>query len=122
MLAALCMRYPALRTVTHTDNKMERPVGATSFAMPMLAAALLLSVFVSPFASQAPDGLEAVAKKQGFAGSSNGVLWTHSPFADYRVSALPSEALSAGIAGGAGTLAVFGLLLSGLRASMVRRK
>lgn len=47
----------------YRDNK-----GADrSLAMAGVALALMLAVFVSPFASTAPDGLETVAQAQGFA-------------------------------------------------------
>lgn len=71
-----------------------------------VAGALLLSValaaFVSPFASAAPDGLERAAGP-----AAGGEVWTHAPWADYKVLCVKNGAVSTGLSGAAGTLVVF---------------
>ena len=74
-----------------------------------LLVALGLAMFVAPFASRWPDGLEGVAATLGFghravAGAAHGA-----PLPDYRFPGVGPTALSTGLAGGAGTLVAFGL-------------
>ena len=68
-----------------------------------------LAIFVAPFASGWPDGLEKVAATLGFErrGAAGPVLGA--PLPDYRFPGIGSTALSAIIAGVAGTLVAFGL-------------
>jgi cobalt/nickel transport system permease protein len=75
-----------------------------------LLAALGLAVFVTPFASPWPDGLEAVAAKLGFAGKAARALWPV-PTADYQVPGIHWAAGATALAGAVGTLIVFGLSL-----------
>ena len=73
-----------------------------------LGVALLLALFLSPFASSSPDGLEKVAERKGFAEGGEGrSLWEHAPFKDYILPGIENEKLSTGIAGVIGTLAIF---------------
>jgi cobalt/nickel transport system permease protein len=73
-----------------------------------LLVALGLALFVAPFASDMPDGLEKVAERLGFAhkAASGAVA---SPLSDYAVPGLGSPIASTAIAGIAGTLAAFAL-------------
>ena len=67
-------------------------------------AALGIGIFISPFASSLPDGLETVAQSLGFAERESAVL------PEYQ--AMPSNVspgMATAIAGGIGTLCVFGL-------------
>jgi cobalt/nickel transport protein len=73
-----------------------------------LGIALLLALFLSPFASSSPDGLEKVADRKGFAEKGEGwSFWQHAPFKDYTLPWIKNERVSTGIAGLVGTLAVF---------------
>jgi cobalt/nickel transport system permease protein len=73
-------------------------------------AAIALIVFVAPFASSMPDGLERVAERLGFDTLASEV-GTAAPLPDYGVEALADSSvwLSTVIAGGVGTLLVFGV-------------
>jgi cobalt/nickel transport system permease protein len=72
-----------------------------------LMAAIGLIVFVAPFASSLPDGLEHVAERFGFAGRATAM--PTAPLADYTVAALAIDSpwLSTVVAGGVGTLVAF---------------
>jgi PDGLE domain len=81
---------------------------------PLLALVLALSVglatAVSPFASAAPDGLERVAQTHGFAGAGTPhAVQEDAPLADYAFPGVADGRVATGMAGFAGTLAVFGL-------------
>lgn len=76
-----------------------------------LGISLLLALFLSPFASSSPDGLERVAGTKGFAEKGGGRLWEHAPFKDYRLPGIKNERVSTGIAGVVGTLAVFFIVM-----------
>jgi cobalt/nickel transport system permease protein len=66
-----------------------------------LCAALAVAVFLSPLASEAPDGLDAAAAKLDMAEPKP--VWTHSPMPDYGKDIWPVTS----IAGAIGTLVVF---------------
>ena len=73
-----------------------------------LGVALLLALFLSPFASTSPDGLEKVAQTKGF--SEKGEpwkLWKHAPFFEYTLPWIKNEKVSTAISGLIGTLAIF---------------
>lgn len=71
-----------------------------------LAAAIALIVFISPFASSLPDGLEKVAEENGFIEKGRQPVWTHAPMPDYQ---FPLEGRTPGaMAGVAGALLVCG--------------
>jgi len=76
-----------------------------------LLLALGLALFLAPFASKAPDGLERVAEDQGFLDRAAGKEVLPSPLPDYAIPGLENEALATGLAGLAGTLVTFGLAL-----------
>ncbi|MEB3292109.1 MAG: PDGLE domain-containing protein [Synechococcales bacterium] len=78
-----------------------------------LGIALLIAVFVSPFASQNPDGLDRVAQDLQFADKAHPQpLATQLPFfhwfEEYAVRGVP-ETVATPLAGLAGTLITFGL-------------
>lgn len=73
-----------------------------------LGMALLVALFLSPFASPSPDGLEKVAETKGF--SEKGTEWTfwkYAPFSDYTVRWIKNEKVSTALSGLIGTLAIF---------------
>lgn len=75
------------------------------FGVAMLVA-VLLAVFLSPWASSSPDGLEKVAEDKGFLESAEGTepAWKHSPVPDYAVSGIENERVATGLAGFVGVL------------------
>ena len=87
-----------------------------------LAVALLVAILLSPWASASPDGLEYAAGLLGFADRAT-ILFS-APLSDYLIAGISSDALSTAVAGAAGTLVVFGFVLtiaSGRMAVMSRK-
>ena len=74
-------------------------------AMVPAVAAILIALVLSPFASRLPDGLESVAAKLGFMHAAAPAF--AAPLADYSLPLLLPAAVSTGLAGLAGVLAVF---------------
>jgi len=72
-----------------------------------LVAAVLLALFISPFASQWPDGLEKVAEDKGFIEKGEVAPAVSSPVPDYAMPGVKNEMLATSVAGVAGTLIVF---------------
>jgi cobalt/nickel transport protein len=85
-----------------------------------LAAALAIALFLSPFASSWPDGLERVAKDLGFFEKGEGAEILKAPVPDYKIPGLDNEGLSAAISGTIGTFAMFGIGFGVAR--LLRRK
>ena len=80
------------------------------FMAVVLAVAVGLATVVSPFASSKPDGLAKVAQKQRFLDRGKpAALQEDAPLPDYAVPGVADERVATGLAGFAGTLAVFGL-------------
>lgn len=67
--------------------------------------AIGLALFISPFASKSPDGLDKTAEDHGFAEKAAQVL--PAPMPDYSVPAMSMDALGTSIAGAAGTIVAF---------------
>ena len=74
-----------------------------------LLVALSLAVFISPFASPWPDGLERVAEDKGFIELAETQPVISSPVPDYAWPGIRDERLATSIAGLAGTLVLCGL-------------
>ena len=72
----------------------------------MLVVAILLGVFVAPWASSSPDGLEKVAEDKGFTKKTEEQkpTWNHSPMKDYSFPGVKGEKASTGISGLVGVL------------------
>lgn len=66
-----------------------------------------LAVFVSPFASVWPDGLEKVAETLGFLDRAAGAPLVPAPIPDYAMPGVGSARLATAAAGAAGTVAAF---------------
>ncbi|MCU0568488.1 MAG: PDGLE domain-containing protein [Oculatellaceae cyanobacterium Prado106] len=84
-----------------------------TFILSGLGIALLIAVFLSPFASSNPDGLDRVAIDHQFEDKAVAEPISHSlPFHDvfeeYAVRGVP-EAIATPLAGLAGTLVTFGI-------------
>jgi len=73
-----------------------------------LVVAILLGVFVSPFASKSPDGLDKTAEDKGFVEKAEDAkpLWTHSPMKEYAIPGVTNEKVSTGLTG------LFGVLIT----------
>ncbi len=84
----------------------------------LLILALVAGVFLSPFASPFPDGLERVAEDKGFAEKGGEVL--HSPIPDYVFPGIGNEKLATALAGLLGTLLTLGVA-SGIAVLLRRR-
>lgn len=72
--------------------------------------ALGLALFVAPFASSLPDGLEFVAETLGFGQHAGAPVWS-APVSDYRMPGVGWAAGATALAGAIGALVVFGLAL-----------
>jgi cobalt/nickel transport system permease protein len=72
-----------------------------------LLVALALAFFVSPQASDEPDGLDKVAMDQGFSEQQTSHRTEDSPLAGYGVAGVESERVSTGLAGVIGVGATF---------------
>jgi cobalt/nickel transport protein len=76
-----------------------------------LAIAVALALFISPWASSSPDGLEKVAEDKGFSEQAEKTepAWDSSPVPDYAMPGLEEShpALATALAGLAGTVAIF---------------
>ena len=85
----------------------ENSAGFGEFIFYGLLAVLGLALFVSPYASSWPDGLDKVAEQFGFAGQARETIkgW----FADYKISGVSSAALATGLAVVIGAGLMFGL-------------
>lgn len=73
-----------------------------------LGVSLLLALFLSPFASTSPDGLEKVAETKGFSEKGEGwKVWKYAPFSKYAIPWIKNEKVSTALSGLTGTLAIF---------------
>ncbi len=72
-----------------------------------LIASFMLAIFVSPFASEWPDGLETVAEVLAFDNTASNETLFKSPLTDYIVPGIKSEILSTISAAVIGTLMAF---------------
>ncbi|HEY2588908.1 MAG TPA: energy-coupling factor ABC transporter permease [Tepidisphaeraceae bacterium] len=70
--------------------------------------ALGLALFVAPFASALPDGLDHAATLLGFAARERHVL-AKAPLAEYHLPGVQSPALATALAGGIGTVLMFAI-------------
>ncbi|MGC1402437.1 MAG: PDGLE domain-containing protein [Thermodesulfobacteriota bacterium] len=77
-----------------------------------ISLALVVAVFLSPWASTLPDGLERVAQNLGFvkkAEPSGVTLWQKAPFADYKIPGILNEGWAKALSGLLGSLVLIGL-------------
>ena len=78
------------------------------FIFSALLISIFLAVFLSPFASSNPDGLEKVLENNSFIELSDGVaVYEASPAPDYVVPGIKNEKVATGLAGFAGTAIMF---------------
>ncbi len=77
-----------------------------------LGISLLLALFLSPFASPSPDGLEKVAEMKGFSEKGESCkLWKFAPLPDYVIPWIKNEKVSTALSGLIGTLSIFFIVL-----------
>jgi cobalt/nickel transport system permease protein len=74
-----------------------------------LAVALAIAVFLAPFASQSPDGLEFVGDRLGFAPDGSPRPLVRAPISDYQLPGVSDVKVATAAAGLVGTLVVFGV-------------
>jgi cobalt/nickel transport system permease protein len=77
-----------------------------------LLVAVGLGLFVSGFASPAPDGLNKVAEDNGFAAKARQHLFENGPLAGYAVKGVDNQRLGKGLSGLIGVLVTFGVGLT----------
>lgn len=91
----------------------EKPVPASSTQIPFLVYGLILAaglvVFIAPFASPWPDGLDRVAQTLGFAHKARETGILPAPMADYQIPGGGAAGWSTATSGLIGTIAAFGL-------------
>jgi hypothetical protein len=85
-------------------------------------AVIGLALFVSPFASSWPDGLEKVAAIFGFESRAFAKPIVPSPIADYKIPGIGSLTAATALAGIAGAIVVFGLSFVLARTLLPRQK
>ena len=76
-----------------------------------LLMAVAVALFISPFASKSPDGLEKIAGDKGFLEKGEGEPVLNSPLPDYSIPAVKNEGISTALAGVLGTIITFGAAL-----------
>ncbi len=84
-----------------------------------------LALFVSPWASSEPDGLEKVATDNGFIAEADEHALADSPVADYSVDGVDNERVSTALSGLIGVMVTFGVgmvLFGGLQTLKKRRE
>jgi cobalt/nickel transport protein len=86
-----------------------------------LAMSLLVAFLMSPFASPWPDGLERVAKDQGFLEKGEGPPVFAAPIPDYTFPGIGNREWATATAGLVGTLLMFGIGW-GIAAILKKRK
>ncbi len=77
------------------------------FVWLVLGLSLLMALFLSPFASSSPDGLEKVAQTKGFSRPEEGTLWHHAPLRNYSIPWIEHTKMSRAFSGLIGTLSIF---------------
>jgi cobalt/nickel transport system permease protein len=112
VLAAVAKTRPELIADDAPPEEGRRMLGVAAFGV---VIAIGLALFISPFASQLPDGLEKTAADLGFASQALAPAIA-APIADYQMPGISSAAMGTAIAGVIGTLVafLFALLLARL--------
>jgi cobalt/nickel transport system permease protein len=88
-------------------NELPAQRSLTPFILYGVLIAIGVALFVSPFASTAPDGLDKTAEALGFADGSKALL--HPPMSEYQIKGISFASLSTSIAGLIGTVVALGL-------------
>lgn len=72
-----------------------------------LFIAIVIAVFVSPFASSNPDGLEKVAENKNFLHNAKNIFTA--PIPDYSLPGINNKTIAGSLAGATGVVLVFAL-------------
>ena len=72
-----------------------------------LFIAVAVAIFLAPFASSHPDGLEKIAEEKGFLHKGESTELFHAPIPDYEMPGVKQEKIAVSIAGIIGTLVTF---------------
>lgn len=80
--------------------------GFRRFIFIALGIIIVMAVFISPFASRSPDGLEKVAEDNGFLHKAKSI-WRYSPFSDYSLAGIENKYISTALTGIIGVVIVF---------------
>lgn len=75
-----------------------------------LLISIALAIFLSPFASKSPDGLERVAEDKNFLHMAEGTKIFNALIPDYVFPGIKHEGLATAFSGLLGTLITFGLV------------
>jgi cobalt/nickel transport system permease protein len=107
----LVKTFPSNLKPPATAPALGRRGRALTFTGAALILALALAVFVSPFASSSPDGLERVAEEKGFAEAAlEEPVWAGSPLPEYVFPGIANDRVATALAGLVGTLVLFALV------------
>jgi cobalt/nickel transport system permease protein len=98
---------PDLAASVEKSGRQGGSAGAWGYGV---LAALGIALFVAPFASPWPDGLESVAMRLGFAHKANGAILP-AAVPDYHLPGVHSATVATALGGALGTVVVFGLAL-----------
>ena len=101
----------ARRTAGQPGSRTAGRTRFWAFVASALVVAAALAVFVSPFASSSPDGLERVAANEGFeTAAAQQPVWRFSPVSDYQLPGLGNEKVATAVVGFIGTVVLFALV------------
>jgi len=106
VIAAVSATRPELLEL-HAHRLNARDLRAFIFYGLIVTLGLIL--FVAPFASSLPDGLEKVSARLGFGNNAIRQSFVSIPFTDYKVPGIPSVTIATITAGVLGMLLVFAL-------------
>jgi cobalt/nickel transport system permease protein len=97
-----------------SEPGMASPSGYPELLVYGSLIAIGLALFISPFASKWPDGLDHVALQLGFAGREAKTRLIPAPIADYRMPGVASPSVATSLAGVVGSAMAFllGLMLA----------
>jgi cobalt/nickel transport system permease protein len=104
VLAAIMRTRPDLLSGTEDTGRSRTDAGWIAYG---LLVSIGLVLFLSPFASSWPDGLESVARALGFEQRALATPLVASPMMEYRIPGIGSPVAATMIAGAAGTILVF---------------
>ena len=113
VLAAVGQAHPEL--IYAPGNSAAERTGYRTLMGYGLVAAAGLALFLSPFASKRPDGLDRVAETHGFATAAKSFWAAHTPFSQYVMPGIRSAPVATALAGLFGTVIVFLLARWGSR-------
>ncbi|MGI6451495.1 MAG: PDGLE domain-containing protein [Desulfitobacteriia bacterium] len=98
-----------------TNHMQRAAAGVKKEIMIGLLIALVVVVFLAPFASSSPDGLERVAEDHAFLDQAEGREVILSPLPDYEMPGIANKTLAGILAGLTGTLLTFIAMLLAAR-------